>query len=30
MTKEPNYGKVLQVIGPTVDVEFAPTACRRS
>ncbi len=22
MTQEPNYGKVLQVIGPTVDVEF--------
>jgi F-type H+/Na+-transporting ATPase subunit beta len=23
MANEPNYGKVLQVIGPTVDVEFA-------
>jgi F-type H+-transporting ATPase subunit beta len=23
MPNEPNYGKVLQVIGPTVDVEFA-------
>ncbi len=27
MAKEPNYGKVLQVIGPTVDVEFRPIAC---